>query len=82
MRHGADAREALAEVLGVPAERIRVIHTAYPSMPYTVHAGTGMVAKPGYLGIWVGFTTERDPHPRVGPRVRIRFPPAASLVRT
>ena len=34
------------------------------------------------FGIWVDLSPERDPLPRVGLRVRIRLPPAASQVRT
>jgi hypothetical protein len=41
------------------------------SMPEPAWSGV-----PRYLG---RFTTERDPHPRAGPRVRIRLPPPASL---
>jgi hypothetical protein len=44
------------------------------SMPEPAWSGV-----PRYLG---RFTTERDPHPRAGPRVRIRLPPGASPLRT
>jgi hypothetical protein len=47
------------------------------SNPIGVIAGSGYIVRE--LSVFPSRFAQRDPHPQVGPGVRIRFPPAASL---
>src|SRR5205823_103924 len=49
------------------------------SNPIGVIAGSGYIVRK--LSLFPSRFARRGPHPQMGPRVRIRFPPAASLVR-
>jgi hypothetical protein len=50
------------------------------SNPIGVIAGSGYIVRE--LSLFPSRFAQRDPHPQVGPGVRIRFPPAGSQERT
>jgi hypothetical protein len=57
-------------------QQLRSPTASYRSNPIGVIVGSGYIVRE--LSLFPSRFVQRDPHPQVGPGVRIRFPPAAS----